>query len=71
MASCVAYVSRASSIGTTVNSYDCASDEADVFLDSRGSRGEGDIMKNALVSGRFEIARLAARANNVSNASCA
>lgn len=28
------------------------SDEADVFLDSRGSRGEADLSKNALVSGK-------------------
>ena len=27
------------------------SDEADVFLDSRGTKGEGDLTKNALVSG--------------------
>ena len=27
------------------------SDEADVFLDSRGSKGEADVVKNALVSG--------------------
>ncbi|KAL8908079.1 MAG: hypothetical protein Q9171_005597 [Xanthocarpia ochracea] len=29
-------------------------DEADVFLDSRGSRGEGDLSKNALVSVNFK-----------------
>lgn len=27
------------------------SDEADVFLDSRGTKGEADLTKNALVSG--------------------
>ena len=71
MASCVAYVSWANAIGSRASPYDCASDEADVFLDSRGSRGEGDIMKNALVSGLLEIARLVATADSVSNASCA
>ena len=30
---------------------DMRSDEADVFIDSRGSKGEGDLSKNALVSG--------------------
>ena len=29
------------------------SDEADVYLDSRGSKGEGDVNKNALVSGSY------------------
>lgn len=33
------------------------SDEADVFLDSRGSKGEADLSKNALVSGKSALIR--------------
>ena len=37
------------------------SDEADVYLDSRGSKGEGDVSKNALVSGSYAQRRLLAK----------
>ena len=57
MASCIAYVSRVSSIGRMADPYIHTSDEADVFLDSRGSRGEGDVTKNALVSGPYRDTR--------------
>ena len=37
------------------------SDEADVYLDSRGSKGEGDVSKNALVSGSYPQLHLLAK----------
>ncbi len=44
------------------------SDEADVYLDSRGSKGEADVSKNALVSGSYAKLRLIAKSDNVSYA---
>ena len=47
------------------------SDEADVFLDSRGSKGEADLSKNALVSGTSALIRAStpqSRANPTSDA---
>ena len=44
------------------------SDEADVFLDSRGSKGEADVVKNALVSGTSAVFGSTANIDKISNA---
>ena len=44
------------------------SDEADVFLDSRGSKGEADVTKNALVSGTYAYSNSIANIDKISNA---
>lgn len=53
---------------TFASTHKVQSDEADVFLDSRGSKGEGDVNKNALVSGWCAKLRFIVKADNISNA---
>ena len=57
MGCCTADVSQKATSKVSYITNMAESDEADVFLDSRGSKGEADLSKNALVSGKSALIR--------------